>query len=739
MNKASRKICLFLYSLILIALLALFPAGSVPAHAQTSWQQIPIPKLPPFHPVEPKRIALPNGMVIFLQEDHELPLIDGSIRIRGGSQGEPAAKIGLVDLYGEVWRTGGTKTRTGDELDDYLEARAARVETGGGGDSTSIGWSCLKADYDDVFKIVVDLIQNPEFRGDKLELAQSQFEESIARRNDNPASIAARESAKLAYGPNSPYARQPEYATILAVKRDDLQAWHQKYVHPNNMIIGISGDFDSTAMEAKLKAAFASWPKGPAAVKPKIETQPAKPGYYLVTKEDVNQSNVRMVAPGTDRRNPDYFAIEVFNEVMGGGFSSRLVQDIRTRLGLAYSVGGGIGTAFDHPGVTRFVLGTKSESTVQAIQAVFTDVDDLQKKPITDDEIKRAKDSILNSFIFNFDTPDKVLRERMAYEFYGYPLNFLEQYRGGIEKATVADVNRVATKYLHKDQLAVLVVGNPKDFDKPLSELGAVTNIDITIPPPPGEQPAASGAPAAGSPTPAADKVAPPSQPTASNPEGKALAAKVAEKMGGAEKLRSVRSMRAKLAQQAKDEPTSQMDLTILYPDHMHLAMDSPMGPMQVVFAPSGAFMSAQGQVRPISASAAKESLDQIKRDPTFIAAHTDDPKFTFTANGSEQISNIDAKIIDVNADGTVLRWYVDPATGVLLRESYMATGSSGPFRGETDLSEWKTFDGVNIPTKHTNRQDGKDSSVVVFSEVHINPEVDPKLFDKPAGGDTAK
>lgn len=719
-------------SLLPLCVLACSMAGLLGAprwiHAQTTeWQKIPIPPLPAFHPAEPKRVVLPNGMVMFLQEDHELPLIDGSIRIRGGSQEEPAAKVGMVDLFGEVWRTGGTKTKTGDELDDYLEARAARVETNGGGDSTSIGWSCLKADYDDVFKIVVDLLQNPEFRADKLELAQSQLEESIARRNDNPASIAARESLKLAYGAESPYARQPEYATIQAVKRDDLVTWHKQYVHPNNMIVGISGDFDSVAMEAKLKAAFASWPKGPAAVKPKIDIQPAKPGYYLVSKEDVNQSNVRMVAQGTDRHNPDYFAIEVFNEVMGGGFSSRLVQDIRTKLGLAYSVGGGIGTAFDHPGVTRFVLGTKSESTVQAIQALYGDVDDLQKKPITEDEIKRAKDSILNSFIFNFDSPDKVLRERMAYEFYGYPLNFLEQYRAGIEKANVADVNRVAGKYLHRDQLAVLVVGNPKDFDKPLSGLGPVTNIDITIPPPPGEK---SGDAAPATP-PGAGGTAP--APATSNAEGKALAAKVVEKMGGAAKLRSVRSMHAKLAQQAKDEPASLMDLTVLYPDRMHLAMESPMGPMTVVFAPAGAYMSAQGQVRPIPPSAAKESLEQIKRDLTFIAAHTDDPKFTFTANGSEKISNVDAKIVDVNADGTAVRWYVDPSSGLILRESYTASNNSGSFQGETDLSEWKMFDGVNVATRHTNRQDGKEASIVTFSDVHFNPEVSPKLFEKPA------
>ena len=703
-----------------VALLILL-CGTVPfSHSQTTdWKQIPVPTLPPFHPAEPKRIQLPNGLVIFLQEDHELPLIDGSIRIRGGSRDEPAQKVGLVQLYGEVWRTGGTKSQNGDQMDDYLESRAAKVETGGGVDATTIGWSCLKADFDDVFKIVLDLLRDPEFRDDKLDLAQKQYAEAIARRNDNPGAIAARESAKLAYGPSNPYARQMEYATLDAVKREDLLAWHKKYVHPNNMILGVTGDFDSAAMEKKLREALAALPKGPAISEPKIEFHPAKPGYYLVTKEDVNQSNVRMVAPGTDRRNPDYFAIEVFNEVMGGGFSSRLVQDIRTSKGLAYSVGGGIGTSFDHPGVTRFVLGTKSERTIESIQALYQDVDDLKTKPITDDEIKRAKDSILNSFIFNFDTPDKVLRERMAYEFYGYPLNFLEQYRAGIEKATVADVNRVAAKYLHKDQLAVLVVGNPKDFDKPLTTLGAVQNVDVTIPPAPGEEQAAGESAA----------------PAASNPEGKALAAKVVESMGGAAKLKTVRAMQAKLSQEAKDQPASQLNLTIVYPDRMHLAMDSPMGPMTVVFTPAAAFMAAQGQVRAIPASGAKESLDQIKRDPTFIASHLDDPKFTFTANGSEKIGDVETRIVDINADGTALRWYVDPARGVLLRESYTATGNSGPFHGETDLSEWKTFDGVNFPTKHVNKQDGKESSVVTFLEVHINPQVDPKLFEKPAGG----
>src|SRR6202165_5000548 len=282
-------ILVFIFIFIFIFTFTSVPQASAQA---ASWQEIQIPPLPAFKPAQPKRIELKNGMVIFLQEDHELPLIDGTARIRGGSVNEPATNVGLVDIYGEVWRTGGTKTQTGDQLDDFLEVRAAKVETGGGPDSTTISWSCLKGDLDDVFKAFADVLQNPDFRADKLDIAQKELFDAISRRNDEIGEIARRETVKLAYGPNNPYARQPEYATGAAVTRQDLIDWHGKYVHPNNIILGISGDFDSAAMEARLRAAFDSWPKGPALPKNEIQYASAKPGYYLIPKDDVNQSTI---------------------------------------------------------------------------------------------------------------------------------------------------------------------------------------------------------------------------------------------------------------------------------------------------------------------------------------------------------------------------------------------------------------------------------------------------------------
>jgi zinc protease len=482
-----KRSLLFPFAFVMVIGLGLF-AGTTQLWAQTqAWQQITISKLPAFHPAQPKRIQLPNGMVVFLQEDHELPMIDGTARIRGGERLVPANKTGLTDIYGEVWRTGGTKTQTGDQLDDFLEQRAAKVETSGDVDSTSVSWSCLKEDFDDVFRVFVDLLKNPEFRSDKIDIAQKGQYDAISRQNDDPSQIAGREAAKLVYGAKNPYARVAEYTTIAAITRQDLVEWHGKYVHPNNIILGVVGDFDSVKMEARLREAFASWPKGPAATDTEIKPEPAKPGFYQVEKTDVNQSNIQMVTLGITRKNPDYFAVAVFNEAFGGGFSSRLFSDIRTTKGLAYAVGGGVGSSWDHPGMLRLMMSTKSQSTVESIQALDEEIADLPKHPVNDEEIKRAKDAILNSFVFRFDSPGKVLQEKMAYEFHGYPLDFLENFQKEIEKVTKEDVARVAAKYIHREQMAVLVVGNVSEFDKPLSSLGSVNKLDITIPaPPPG-------------------------------------------------------------------------------------------------------------------------------------------------------------------------------------------------------------------------------------------------------------
>jgi zinc protease len=456
-----------------------------PAATAQPWKKIAIPPLHAFKPVQPRRIELANGLVVFLQEDHELPFINGTILIRGGSRDEPEAKVGLVSLYGETWRTSGTAAVDGDKLDDQLEAKAASVETSGGTASTSITWSSLKGDFDTVFASTMDLLLHPTFKADKLQLAKGQAETAISRRNDDANGIAIREAVKLVYGAHNPYARRPEYATVDAITLDDLKAWHDKTVLPNNMIVAVSGDFDGAAMETKLRAAFEPLSRGEKFESAKVGFTDPKQSVNFVEKSDVNQSNVVIVGLGTERNNPDYYALSVMNEIFSGGFGSRVVQNVRTKLGLAYSVSGSFSAAYDHPGIFYVLAATKSESTVAATQAMLAEVERLKTAPPTPTELSKAKDQVLNSFIFHYDSPDKTLSEQVTLAFYGYPADTLEKYKAGIEKVSAADVTRVANKYIDASKLAVIAVGNEAEIKPPLSTLGKVTNVDITIPPPP--------------------------------------------------------------------------------------------------------------------------------------------------------------------------------------------------------------------------------------------------------------
>jgi zinc protease len=695
--------------------LALSLGSLLPADVQVSdWRQLRIQPLPPFHPEEPRRVELSNGLVIFLLPDHELPLIRGTARIRGGSREEPAAKAGLVQIYGEVWRTGGAEGKTGDQLDDYLESLAARVETAGGLDATTISWDCLKDNFEEVFKVFVDLLEHPQFREDKILIAKAQLNTAIARRNDEPRSLAAREARKLAYGADSPYAREPEYATVAAVDRDDLLKWRQAYVHPNNVILGVTGDFDSKQMEAKLRSAFASWSKGAAPAPLELTFRGPKPGLYFVQKEDVNQSNIHMVGLGTRRDNPDYYAIEVLNQIFGGSFASRLVEEVRSKKGLAYAVSGGIGTEFDHPGLFEVSMGTKSATTVASIEALDEEIDRLRTTPPTAVELKKAKDSILNSFVFRFDSKEKVLGERMACEAYGYPADFLERYASGIERVTQQDVERVAQKYIRRDRLAVLVVGKSADFDKPLSTFGPVTTLDVSSP-----------APAAGSKT----------QPAASNPQGKALLAKVIEALGGEQRVRSVHAVLRKssvLAKTPQGQMTLDVDAISVYPNQAWRKLQTPMGLMTMVATPSAAFMAAPQGTQEMPASQREEMLKEVRRDPIFVAQHADDPKYTFTAAGVAKVSDADAQILDVNADGAEVRWFVDPHTGRILRSSSQTLGMNGPADQVLDYSDWKDFAGLHLASKVKMTRNGQDAGSTELKDVEVNPNVDPKLFQKP-------
>jgi zinc protease len=403
------------------------------------------------------------------------------VLIPGGSRDEDPAKAGLVDLYSQAWRNSGTAAMNGDQMDDFLETKAAHIQTFGGEESTSLAWGSLKGDADQVFSLALELLLHPKFSEDKLRLARQSELSAISRRNDDEGTIALRESTKLVYGADSQYIRQPEQGTIGSVSVGDLQAWHEKTIG-SKLIVGVTGDFDSIQMEAKLRAVFEQLPLvKPTPSRREIFQEP-KQAVYLINKEDVNQSNVEIMGLGTDRRNPDVPALTALNEVLGA-FSGRLTQKLRTELGLSYELSGSVGFEYDHPGLFRVEVVTKSSSTVLATKAAMDLISGLLSQPVTEVEFNRARESIMTSFIF-LHTRGNVLSDRELLEFYDYPADYFETYEARIRSLTAADVNNVARKYIHPDKLAVLVVGNVVEIKPPLTELtmGSVKNLDIAIP-----------------------------------------------------------------------------------------------------------------------------------------------------------------------------------------------------------------------------------------------------------------
>ncbi|MBN1510342.1 MAG: insulinase family protein [Sedimentisphaerales bacterium] len=450
-----------------------------------AYKQLKYPKLRDIQVPAVERVTLPNGMQLFLLEDHELPLIRLSATIRTGSVYEPADKTGLAGLTGTVMRTGGTAGKTGDEIDEQLERIAATVETSIGRSFGRAYMSVLKEDVDTGLSILADVLMNPAFRQEKIDLAKISAHTSIARRNDNPGSIASREYAKLIYGPDSVYARHSEYATIDNITRDDMLAFHRRFYHPNNTMLAVWGDFKTEEMVAKVKGAFKEWSKADLELPPVPQVKYTfQSTVNLATKEDTNQSIIRLGHIGTVMTDPDYFALMVMNEILGSGFTSRLFKNVRSRQGLAYSVFGVYSADYDHPGMFYVGSQTKLQSTIHAINAMIEEVRKMTQEEVTDEELALAKDSFLNSFVFNFESRGQIVNRLMTYVYYGYPENFLQKTKENVEKVTKADVLRVAKAHLRPDKVQILVVGKPDEFDQPLSTLGDVKTIDITIPPP---------------------------------------------------------------------------------------------------------------------------------------------------------------------------------------------------------------------------------------------------------------
>ena len=672
------------------------PAPTQKVTPPPSWKDLVYPQIHAVAIPAVETVSLPNGMKVYLLEDHELPLVHGAARIRTGNLFDPPEKIGLATLTGMVLRTGGTRTKTGEQLDLELENVAASVESNIDETLGSVSFSCLKENLGEVLAAFHDVLTQPDFRQDKLDLARTEMSGGIARRNDEPHALAEREFTNTVYGKRTPYGWDEEYDTINRINRGDLADFYRRYFFPANTMLAVWGDFSAPAMKARLEKLFADWTveQPPVPAFPPVSAKPAA-GTYLASKPDVTQTFFAMGQLGGVFKDKDYPALELMADILGGGFQSRLFRKVRTEMGNAYEIEADWGANYDHPGLFLISGSTKSISTVETLQAILREVERIRSAEVSEDELKTAKDTALNSLVFAFDTKVKTLGRILNYEYYGYPRDFIQQYQRAVEAVTRADVLRVAKQYLAPADFTIVAVGNPEQFGQPLSKLGRPVNaIDLSIPEPK-KEPARSDA--------------------ASLARGREILARAQHAVGGADKLAAVHDFTAteddRFEPSAKRPNASEIDRWIA-PSHLRQDTREPGGPVS---------MYCDGKLGWVSTPQGAWAL----RGATLIEMRNEVFHVYFSlllARGEASVAAVDDRTVEISAGDQVVRLVIDPATGLPRQLLYESPQPNGPAQlMEEEYSDFREVNGIQVPFHVTYHQGGKYLAESVVSQFQIN------------------
>lgn len=431
-----------------------------------------------FKPPQAERLTLSNGLILYLLEDHELPLVNINFILKTGAYLDPSGKEGLAELTGTVMRTGGTELMTGAAVDDTLESLAVVINTSTRLDSCAINFSSLKINLERGMDVLAQIIKQPVFAEDKLQLAKSLKLEELRRIGDDPQQFAFREFNKVLYR-GDPRGRLPSLSSIRKITRADLRQLHGHYFNPDNMMISVTGDITKNEAVILLEKYFGTWPRQGVTVEIPPPQDALKGLVYLLPK-DVPQSVVITGNFAPAKKSDDFYAFEILDFLLGsGGFRSRIFQEIRTNQGLAYSAGSFYQAKTDYGIFGTYAL-TKSSTTGKVLSLLRSLTQEMIDEPVKPEELAWAKKSIDNSFIFSFNSAEQIARQQMMLEFEKLPADYLLKYQSNINKIERPDLKRVAARYLAAGKSVTLLMGQEKDFDMPPSRFGTVERIRVT-------------------------------------------------------------------------------------------------------------------------------------------------------------------------------------------------------------------------------------------------------------------
>lgn len=466
----------------------LLAAASVPSAAQQAGDakaQVQALQFAPlrFNPPAPKRVVLSNGVPVYLLQDHTLPLLDVEIVSKAGVGNLPDSLWGVGWQADNLMRTGGTTRLSPDSVDKLIDFYALAVNISTGNEQSNASFAGLSRYRDQLLELGFDLLRNSRNDSARVRITADQQLENWRRRNDQPASILNRAWSQVMVG-DHPIGRSLVTPDEVSGFTPARFRWTQQRIFcPQNLLIGVSGDFDERSLIAKLESLFRGWAACPPGLRPIPPLQVTRGPRTVLIEKDVNQTNIRMGHAGGLKvaNTPDYFAAEVADFLLGGGggFNSRLLQRVRSDSGFAYSVFSSWGADTKREDVFFAGAQIRAEKTVAGVALMRQIIASMATEPVTPRDVKLAQDNEVNSFVFQFDSPGQIVATQLGYAVDGLPGNWFDLYLKGIQAVTPAQVADVSRRYLHADQLVTVVVGKPSTFDKPLDSLGPVIQMPV--------------------------------------------------------------------------------------------------------------------------------------------------------------------------------------------------------------------------------------------------------------------
>jgi len=407
-----------------------------------------------------KRKVLDNGLILLIVERHNLPVVKVSLGINAGNLMEPEEKAGLSSLVASLL-TEGTTSRTAEQISESIEFVGGSIGASGGDDYNSATLSVLKKDIDLGFDLLSDVILNPVFPEDKFNKKKERIKGNLKAREEDPDFLASREFKKALFG-SHPYGRliSGTSESIDNIIREDLVEFHSTYYVPDNSVMSVVGDVRPEEVDKLIDKYFSKWDS-------KKDASPSTPKVEVVRKrqtikidKDLTQATIKLGHTGVSRDNPDYYSLSVMNYILGGGgFASRLMQNIREEKGLVYDIhsyfrSNRLGGSF------QVGLQTKNESANTAIEEILKEIKAIRNLHVTDEELSDAKAFLTGSFPMRIETSSRIASFLVAVEFYGLGVRYIDDYPEYINKVTKEDVNRVAGKYLDPEKFILVVVAN---------------------------------------------------------------------------------------------------------------------------------------------------------------------------------------------------------------------------------------------------------------------------------------